>query len=120
MGSLRHSSPDIEFLENRGIIINNLVAGEHVWHYIDGIRKEVVLKDLHYGDLCAYGKSWCSWLTRLASWGARWRKYWRALKHDLWSIISFVAAVLLLLLFKGLAAVYGVPVSFYITNMHGP
>ena len=115
INGLIHSSADIELLQRKGIIINNLGRGEEVLPLINSICKEVVLKDFYFSKLCeevnAYHKSWWQWRRHKASWKARWHRYVGALRRDYfsnpWRIISFVAAVLLLLL-TGLQTFYTV------------
>ena len=115
INGLIRSSADIELLERRGIIINNLGRGKEVLPIINNIIKEVVLKDFCFSKLCeevnAYRKSWWRWQRHKAFWKVRWSRYVAALRQDYfsnpWRIISFVAAVLLLLL-TGLQTFYSV------------
>ncbi|KAK9292564.1 hypothetical protein L1049_020538 [Liquidambar formosana] len=117
--SLIHSSLDVELLEKKGIIINELGGVEQVLNLFNNISREVALKDFYFGELCkdvnAHQNSWWHRVRHKAFWRVLWKRQMASLKRNYfpnpWRTISVIAAVLLLFL-TGLQTIYTVR-TFY-------
>ncbi|XP_038708580.1 UPF0481 protein At3g47200-like [Tripterygium wilfordii] len=93
MDRLIDTTNDVELLQQKRIIDNALGGGDDVSNMLNNICKQIVLKEFYFAGLCnqinAYTKS-------------PWHRYKATLRRDYfknpWSIMSFVAAVLLIVL----------------------
>ncbi|XP_059667513.1 UPF0481 protein At3g47200-like [Cornus florida] len=104
--SLIASTQDMELLQNKQIIEKSASSGEDVPTFFKRMSREVVLKEFCFAELCddvdKYSRSWLHCRRIKAYSGVRCRRYITALRNDYfsnpWTIISFVAAVVLLVL----------------------
>ncbi|XP_038708337.1 UPF0481 protein At3g47200-like [Tripterygium wilfordii] len=93
MDRLIDTADDVKLLQQEQIILNDLGDGDDVSNLFNNICKQIVLKDFYFAGLCnqvnAYAKT-------------RWHRYIASARRDYfnnpWSITSFVAAVLLIVL----------------------
>lgn len=106
MDRLVDTSSDVELLAKKRIIQNDLGGYEDVTDLFNNICKQVVVREFYFTQLCEqvdayYNKSW--------------HGYRASLKQDYfknpWAIISFIAAIVLLLL-TTLQTIYSV-LSYY-------
>lgn len=106
MDRLVDTSSDVELLAKKRIIQNDLGGYEEVTDLFNNICKQVVVREFYFTQLCEqvdayYNKSW--------------HGYRASLKQDYfknpWAIISFIAAIVLLLL-TTLQTIYSV-LSYY-------
>ncbi|KAI7998188.1 UPF0481 protein [Camellia lanceoleosa] len=103
MRSLLRSSQDVELLQKNGIIRNDL--SEDVPNFFKCMCDGVVLNDFYFSRLCEevndYSRSWLHWRRLKAIVNVKCHEYMLILRRDFfpnpWSIISFIAAVVLLI-----------------------
>ncbi|KAF8392727.1 hypothetical protein HHK36_023076 [Tetracentron sinense] len=93
MDGLINSAEDVKFLRHQEIIMNYLGDDEDVSSLFNKLGNEVILLDFNYAGVCdqvnAYYKTrWNVWRAMLK------RKYF----HSPWAILSFIAAIVLLIL----------------------
>ncbi|XP_038683242.1 UPF0481 protein At3g47200-like [Tripterygium wilfordii] len=106
MDRLIDTAKDVELLEKKRIIENDLGGGEDVSDVFNNICKQVVLKDFYFAELCDRVNGFCK---------TPWHSYKAELKRNYfknpWSTISFLAAIALIAL-TALQTVYSV-LSYY-------
>ncbi|XP_038682387.1 UPF0481 protein At3g47200-like [Tripterygium wilfordii] len=106
MDRLIDTAKDVELLEHQQIIENGLGACEDVATLFNNISKHVTLKEFYFAGLCDQVYEY---------YDTPWYRYKAALRRDYftnpWSIISFIAAIVLLFL-TALQSAYSV-FSYY-------